>query len=46
MRPDRETGRHDDDTGQQDADVKELLHRIVAGEIVVAQAPSQRGAEV
>jgi hypothetical protein len=43
--PDRETGEDDEDTDQHDADVKKLLHGVVAGEVVVLETKGKRIAD-
>src|SRR5208283_3692327 len=44
--PDRHPRQHDDETGEQDAQIEKLLHCVVDREIVMREAAAQRGHEV
>ena len=40
--PDRQAGEHDQDADAEDADVEQLLHRVVLGRIVVREPQAHR----
>src|SRR5271169_4961549 len=44
--PDRSTGQRDDDAGQNDAEIKQPLHGVVDGKIVVRELAAQSRREI